>query len=88
MKDFGAGHLKDVEVLYRWSRRWMDGELVASKTKEDRIAAAAAHLTRMKHLERAAAELVKLGADFPASSEAAAAYYRLEAEASADEAHR
>ncbi len=87
-KDFGAGHLKDVEVLYRWSRRWMDGELAASKTKEDRVAATAAHLNRMKHLERAAAELVKLGADFPASSEAAATYYGLEAEAFSDEEHR
>jgi RNA polymerase sigma factor (sigma-70 family) len=88
VKDFSAGRLPDIEVLYRWSRRWMDGELAASKTKPERIAAAEAHLKRMKDLERAAPELKKVADVFLASSEAAAAYYRLEAEASLDEARR
>ncbi len=38
MKDFGAGRLTDIEVIYRWSRRWMDNQLAASETREERIA--------------------------------------------------
>jgi hypothetical protein len=87
-KDLIAGRLTDIEVLYRWSRRWMDGALAASKTKQERIAAAEAHLKRMKDLERVAPELKKVAYVFPASSEAAATYYRLEAEASLEEARR
>ncbi len=87
-KDLGAGRLRDIEALYRWSRRWMDSELAASQTKQERIAAAEAHLKRMQDLEKAAPELPKVGLEFPLSSEPAATYYRLEAEASLDEARR
>jgi RNA polymerase sigma factor (sigma-70 family) len=88
IKDFIAGRLTDMEVLYRWSRRWMDGEFAASKTKAERISAAEAHLKRMKDLEKAAPELKKVADFFPASAEAAATYYRLEAEGLLDEARR
>jgi RNA polymerase sigma factor (sigma-70 family) len=88
VKDFSAGRLPDMEGLYRWSRRWMESGIAASKTKPERVAAAEAHLKRMKDLERAAPEMRKVSPDFLVSSEAAATYYRLEAEGLLDEARR
>src|SRR4051812_23796583 len=38
------------ELLYRWSRRWMDVEQQAAG-KSQRVAAAKAHLSRMRDLE-------------------------------------
>jgi RNA polymerase sigma factor (sigma-70 family) len=83
IKDIGAGRLKDIEVIYRWSRRWMDAQHALSKTAGERVAAAEAHLKRMKDIEKAAQQLAELnlgGERFPSSSAAAARYYRVEAE--------
>ena len=87
-KDLSSGRLTDIEVLYRWSHRWMDADIAASNTKQDVIAAAEAHLKRMTDLEKAAPELKKVVDVFPASAEAAATYYRLDAEDSLAEARR
>ena len=87
-KDLSSGRLTDIEVLYRWSHRWMDADVAASKTKQERIAATEAHLKRMQQLEKAAPELKKVADVFPASAEAAATYYRLDAEDSLAEAQR
>jgi hypothetical protein len=66
----------------------MDSAIATSRTKEEIINAAEAHLKRMKDLEKAAPELKKVADVFPSSAEAAARYYVLEAEMSLAEARR
>jgi hypothetical protein len=83
IKDIGAGRLRDIEVIHRWSRRWMDAQRAVSKTEEQRAAATEAHLKRMQGLEKGAQQLAELnlgGERLPSSSVAAARYYRVEAE--------
>jgi RNA polymerase sigma factor (sigma-70 family) len=88
LKGLSNGGVRDIEVIYRWSRRRMDGQLAASRSRDERITAAEAHLKRMRDLEKCVPALSQLqfsdGERFPASCEAAAKYYRLEAEISLD----
>ncbi|MHB8974296.1 MAG: hypothetical protein ACYC3X_31460 [Pirellulaceae bacterium] len=41
----------DPEQVYRWSRRWMEAELLTVHSTTERIAATKSHLDRMKRLE-------------------------------------
>lgn len=69
----------DPEKPYQWSRRWMEAEQDLSSKKADQIAAAEAHLERMKKSE----ETIKLAekAGFVLKAEVAAQnFFRLEAE--------
>ncbi len=81
-----------VEQNYRWSRRWMDAQCAAGKSKKERLPAFEAHLERMKGLEVVILELVAKNAaevrGFPDSSTEAAKYYRFEAEVLFDEARQ
>jgi hypothetical protein len=47
-----AGQWDDVEVLYRWSLRWLEVERELSDRTENRIAALQAHLERTRAIER------------------------------------
>jgi hypothetical protein len=49
----------DPEKLSLWSKRWLEAERELAGTADERLAAAEAHLTRMKGLEKAARELVE-----------------------------
>jgi hypothetical protein len=40
------------ELAYRWSRRWLEGELELSDKKADQVAARQAHRDRMRQLAR------------------------------------
>jgi hypothetical protein len=68
-----------IETLYLWSRRWMEAEQETNDKKEDRAAAAQAHLERMKKLEDLVKKLHDVGA-LAGADPAAAEFYRLEAE--------
>jgi len=65
--------------MSRWSLRWMDAEQEVNATKEGRIAAARAHLERMKKWEDFLRDQVKGSLAAPYEV-AAGEYYRLEAE--------
>jgi hypothetical protein len=67
------------EALHLWSRRRMEAEQEVSNKKEDKVAAAQAHLERMKKLEALVKELVATGVAGKGDA-AAAKFYRLEAE--------
>ena len=41
-----------VEIVYRWSRRWLEAELELSTKKADQVAAYQAHADRMRELAR------------------------------------
>ena len=69
----------DIDGLYLWSHRWMEAEQEVSDKKEDKSAAAQAHLERMKKLEARVKELWATGASSTLDPEAAK-FYRLEAE--------
>ena len=69
----------DVEKLYRWSRRWLKAQHELATKKEDRVAAAEAHLTRMRSLEKTLRQMLK-SREVPAFEVAGAEFYRLEAE--------
>jgi hypothetical protein len=42
---------RDVEIPYRWSRRWLEAQRQLSAKQEDQITACQQHLDRMKGLE-------------------------------------
>jgi hypothetical protein len=74
-----ANYPLDAEGLYRWSRRWLEAERELREKKEGRVAAAQAHLDRMKKLEA----LMRGWRDskfFTDTDVAAVEFYRLEAE--------
>lgn len=51
---FQAGNT-DVEVIYRWSRRWLEAQRELGQAEADKvIKAAEAHLERMQQLEKVA----------------------------------
>jgi len=66
------------ELLHRWSSRWMEAHAEAGARK-DQIAAAEAHLARMRGLEKYARGVLKqkMVAPYEVS---AAEFYRLDAE--------
>ena len=43
---------RTVETPYQWSRRWLECERLVKDKKEDQVAAASAHLDRMKQLQQ------------------------------------
>jgi hypothetical protein len=66
------------ERLHRWSSRWMEAQAEPG-TKKDQIAAAEAHLARMRELEKEARKLLQ--EKFIAPHEVSATeFYRLDAE--------
>jgi hypothetical protein len=69
----------NAELLYRWSRRWLEAQQELATKKEGKVAAAEAHLTRMRGLEKYLRSAHKSGvaATFDV---AGAEFYRLEAE--------
>ena len=67
-----------LELLHLWSRRLMEAQQEVSNKKEDKIAAAQAHLVRMKELEDVVKKQVDVG--FRAPDSGATKFYRLEAE--------
>lgn len=69
----------DFENLCLWSRRWMDAQREMSDEKANQLEAIAAHLGRVKELERRANEWAKANA-IPESEAAALEYHRLLAE--------
>lgn len=69
----------DPEKLYQWSRRWMEAEQDLSDKKEDRTAAAEAHLERMKKLETLFKQYFEKKLITPAEV-AAQTFFRLDAE--------
>lgn len=69
----------DFENLCMWSRRWMDAQRDISDEKDNQLDAIGAHLGRVKELERAAGEWLKVNA-VPESEVAALEYHRLQAE--------
>ncbi len=72
-KDFAA------ERAFLWSRRWMECEQRLARNKAERLAAAQAHLERMKSLEKMVKQMFRVGTVMAADT-AAANYYRLSAE--------
>ena len=77
-----AGQVAGIELVYTWSRRWMEEEKAAADKKGQR-AAAEAHRDRMRDLEARTQRRVQAGLATPGDA-AAAEYYRLEAEAWAE----
>src|SRR5205807_1860990 len=75
----GAAKSYDVESLYLWSVRWLNAERDLSKKSADQVAAAAAHLERMKTVETMAKQLAKLE-QAAVRHAAAAEFYRVEAQ--------
>jgi hypothetical protein len=68
----------DLENLYLWSVRWLNAERDLSKKPAERVAAAEAHLERMKAVEAMAKQLAKTeagGERYPAAAE----FYRVQA---------
>jgi hypothetical protein len=69
----------DVERLYQWSRRWLEAERELADKKEERVAAAQAHLDRMKKLEEVVRGWHRKGL-LPPADVPAVEFYRLDAE--------
>jgi hypothetical protein len=65
------------ERLHHWSLRWMDAERELAEKQAGRVAAVAAHLDRMRGLEKEAKKAVFGLAPYEAT---AVTFYRLEAE--------
>jgi hypothetical protein len=69
----------DLEMLYRWSQRWLDAERALAKTKDKRVGAYVGHVERMRTWEA----FIKRAAQGGAASKlevAAVTFYRVEAE--------
>jgi hypothetical protein len=67
------------ELLYRWSRRWLNAELDLNGQKEDQVAAYQAHLIRMRELEQSTRGRWK-NRTVSIEEWTGAQFYRLEAE--------
>jgi hypothetical protein len=69
----------NAELLYRWSRRWLEAQQELATKKGEKVAAAEAHLTRMRRFEEYLRGMHKSGvaATFDV---AGAEFYRLDAE--------
>ena len=73
------GGTANLDRAYLWSRRWMEAEQELSDKTEGKIAAAQAHLDRMRKVEDYVKVQVELRSA-TAADVAAQEYYRLEAE--------
>jgi hypothetical protein len=80
-RNFDVSAAWDGEKLYRWSRRWMEGEQAVRIDKTGRIASAEAHLQRMKELEALVKRIRKAGM-LSLEDVSAQEFFRLEAERS------
>lgn len=67
------------ELLYRWSRRWLDAERQIHDKPAEQVAALEAHLDRMRRLE-ALVQRVQRSGQTTVDEVSAAEYYRAEAE--------
>jgi hypothetical protein len=70
----------DPDYLRQWSRRWMKAEQEMAADKVGSIAAAEAHLGRMKKVESMTHALANAGLSAAPDVVAAVEYFRLEAE--------
>jgi outer membrane protein TolC len=61
MRAIQKGEARDMDQMYPWSRRWLDAERAASRSKADRITALESHLARMKQIYDVAQQLQKAG---------------------------
>jgi bla regulator protein blaR1 len=78
LEAFRAGATRDVEQIYRWSRRWLEAQQGLSGRAKD-AAAVKDHLARMMDLGKIIEAQYKAGVA-TAADVAAAEYYRAEAE--------
>jgi hypothetical protein len=70
----------DPEMVYLWSRRWMEADREVAQTRAARLAAVEGHLARMRDWEKQMT--VAKGQGVAAAMDVAAAeFYRLDAEA-------
>ena len=66
------------ELLYRWSRRWLEAERAVDKRPEGRVAAFRGHWERMRQLEKTVQKL-RRSRSITMDRVSAAEYYRVEA---------
>jgi hypothetical protein len=59
-KNHKEGFIPVVELVYRWSRRWLEAELEVDDRKTEQIAAYQAHLNRMRDLGKVAYDRFRL----------------------------
>lgn len=76
-QQYRAGAQMDPEILYRWSKRWLDSEKANATPKEARVALSN-HLARMERLKKDQESRTELGTGEPGNL-AATEYYFLEA---------
>jgi len=74
---FDRGHF---ELIYQWSRRWLDAEQELAGKDADRVTALERHLVRMKKLSQVVEALLEAGGVARIDRDATD-FYRLEAEA-------
>ena len=72
--------ISDVEKCYLWSRRWLEAERQLVGDGDENRVAVAAHLDRMKKLEEMTRKRSDAGSGAWSLDDAAAAFYRAEAE--------
>jgi hypothetical protein len=85
--DYRAGWLRSSELVYRWSRRWLESERVVHTGKEAQLTALKAHAQRMREMSRLAQSRYH-HQDTTVDEATSAEYYRLEAEMWVDEANQ
>jgi hypothetical protein len=76
---YREGRTRDVDRIYRWSKRWLEAEREVTTTQSEQIAALEGHWRRMKQLEDLMRNLSKAGVTAVVEL-AAVEYYRLDAE--------
>jgi hypothetical protein len=72
---------RDVEKIYKWSRRWMEGTCALKPGLRDKVRAIEAHLERMRRLETVTEARYKMpGGTADVGDLPATQYYAAEAE--------
>jgi len=79
-KNNREGFIPFVELVYRWSRRWLEAELELSDKKADQMAAYQAHSDRMRELTRITRERFRFRAN-TIEEATAVEFYTTEADA-------
>jgi hypothetical protein len=85
--DYRSGWLRSSELVYRWSRRWLESERDLNSGKEDQLTALKAHAQRMREVARLAQARYR-HQDTTIDEATSAEYYRLEAEMWVDRANQ
>jgi hypothetical protein len=85
--DYRSGWLRSSELVYRWSRRWLESERDLNSGKEDQLTALRAHAQRMREVARLAQARYRRQ-DTTIDEATSAEYYRLEAEMWVDRANQ